>query len=268
MKWLKVGAVIFGAVLVTALGIDAADTLSGSRSTLLGQVIGGEHQGVCPSGMAEVPMATTFACVDIYEASASDSCAYTDPDSALQTQKNMNVAECKAESKPEAEVWRFVTREQALTACLRAGKRLPESSEWYLASAGTPDTQKNCNIAGTGVAKTGVNASCASALGIQDAIGNVWEWTSGDVIGGMYQGRALPETGYVTQVDAEGVAALTAPTSSDLFSDDYFWSSTDGAFGMLRGGFYGSKQDAGVYAIHADTLPTTAGTAIGFRCVK
>jgi len=267
MKWLKVGAVVFGAVLITALGIDAADTLSGSRSTLLGQLIKAAPDGICPSGMVEVPMATTFKCADIFEASASRECPNSNPSNEQETQANMNNAECKAASAQKTDAWRYVTREQALTACLRAGKRLPQSGEWYLVSAGTPDSEQSCNISGSAPHKTGDKESCVSAVGVKDAIGNVWEWTSDDVIGGVYNGRALPPTGYVAQVDNGGVAVETSQNESAIFAKDFFWTQSEGAFGMMRGGFYGSKSDAGVYTIHADTPPTTSGTAIGFRCV-
>jgi hypothetical protein len=265
MKWLKVGAVIFGAVLITALGIDAADTLSGSRSTLLGQVIGGEN-GACPSGMTEVATAGTFKCVDIYEASPDANCPHESPANELETKENIDSSSCGAESKADSVAWSYITREQAVTACMRAGKRLPLSDEWYTASVGTPDDTK-CNTDSSGAVQTGENQECVSAVGAYDTIGNVWEWTSDDVIGGMHEGRPLPEEGYVAQVDAGGVAVLTNETPSELFYKDYLWSSKDGAFGILRGGFYGSRSDAGVYAVHARTLPTAAGTAIGFRCV-
>jgi formylglycine-generating enzyme required for sulfatase activity len=122
-------------------------------------------------------------------------------------------------------------------------------------------------MSGSGAHKTGKGEECVSAVGAEDTLGNVWEWVSDDVIEGKLGGRELPATGYVAQVDSEGIATLTSQEPSDLFSQDYFWSQLTGAFGMIRGGFYGSKSDAGVYAIHADTLPTTSGTAIGFRCV-
>lgn len=268
MKWLKVGAVIFGALVITTLGIDAADTLSGSKSTLLGQLLSSETAGVCPSGMVEMPTAGTFTCVDIYEVSASADCPYPQPTNELQTKENIEAAGCVAASEIDTQPWRFITREQAVTACMRAGKRLPKSEEWYIASVGTPDDPQKCNIAGTDVQTTGNKEDCVSASGVFDAIGNVWEWTSDDVINGQYNGRALPEAGYVNQVDAQGVATLTSAQPSTLFYDDYLWSSKEGAFGILRGGFYGSKSDAGVYAVHAETLPTSVGTAIGFRCVK
>ena len=264
MKWLKVGAVVFGALIVTALGIDAADTLSGSRSTLLGQLIKSES-GSCPAGMVEVPMASTFACVDIYEASPSDTCPQNDPQNELQSKENIDAVDCSADSKEGVYPWRFITREQAVTACMRAGKRLPTASEWHLTNIGTPDTEV-CNTNGPS-AREGGGSSCVSAIGAYDTIGNVWEWTSDDIVEGRYKDRQLPESGYITQVDADGIALLTGPQPSDLFYEDYFWSSPTGVFGMLRGGFYGSKEDAGIYSTHAQTVPTTAGTAIGFRCV-
>lgn len=267
MKWLKVGAVIFGALLITALGIDAADTLSGSRSTLLGQVISSGQTSACPKGMVEAPMAQTFKCVDVYEASADTGCPHPDPINEIETRENLESSTCKATSKDDENSWRYITREQAQTACMKAGKRLPKSDEWYLLSVGTPDDGENCNINSGGVTKTGANKKCESAIGVKDAIGNAWEWTSDDVIEGQFQGRTLPDSGYVAQVDAQGVATLTSKDTSDLFYKDYFWSSKQGAFGILRGGFYGSRFDAGVYAVHAETLPTAAGTAIGFRCI-
>jgi formylglycine-generating enzyme required for sulfatase activity len=154
-----------------------------------------------------------------------------------------------------------------MVACSRAGKRLPKSDEWYTFAVGTPDDETKCNINTSTVAKTGSQKQCMAATGVFDAIGNAWEWTQDDVINGQYQGRTLPDAGYVTQVDAHGVATLTSVSPSELFYKDYFWSAKEGAFGILRGGFYGSKDDAGVYAVQAQTVPTLSGTAIGFRCV-
>lgn len=267
MKWLKIGGVIVFAMTITALGIDASDTITGSRNTFLGQLISSQKSSVCPSGMAQVPMATSFKCVDIFEASTGDKCPYKDPSNELESKENAESTSCGAVSKSGVEPWRFITREQASVACVRAGKRLPNSDEWYHSAIGTPDKAELCNIDSQAVKKTGADEKCVSAIGAQDTIGNVWEWTSDDVIGGMYGGRSLPSAGYVTQVDSQGVATLTGDSPSELFYKDYLWTSKEGAFGMMRGGFYGSKLDAGVYAVHAATLPTTVGTAIGFRCV-
>ncbi len=269
MKWLKVGTVVVTAVVVTALGIDASDTLSGKGGTLLGQLVSSSKISTCPVGMVHVAAAQTFTCVDLYEASVGDECPIQSPNNEIETKQNIDTPSCSAESKKEVAPWRYITREQASVACLRSGKRLPKSSEWNLFSVGTPDTTPVCNTSSDTHKVTGVVKECVSAVGAFDAVGNVWEWTTGDIIDGVYQGRIVPEEGYVAQVDADGMATLTDKTKpSPLFYDDYFWSASQGSFGILRGGFYGSQSDAGVYAIQARTLPTAAGTAIGFRCVK
>lgn len=267
MKWLRVVGVIFGAVAVTALGIDAADTLQGSRSTLLGQ-LAATGEGGCPSGMVAVPSATTFSCVDTYEASVGADCPVVDPANEIQTKQNVDDPDCTAVSVEERNPWRNVPREAAQLACARAGKRLPSNEEWQLIAAGTPDSQDACNIASGNSAVTGSRGSCVSAAGVFDAVGNVWEWTNEDVFDGQYNGRPLPEEGYVLQVDRGGIATLSGEAPSDLFGKDYFWSKSEGVYGIIRGGFYGSKSDAGVYTTHAATLPTFSGAGIGFRCVQ
>ncbi|MDC1205621.1 formylglycine-generating enzyme family protein, partial [Candidatus Pacebacteria bacterium] len=116
--------------------------------------------------------------------------------------------------------------------------------------------------------KTGERAGCISAAGVFDAVGNVWEWTNDDVFDGSYNGRALPVEGYVRQVDRGGIATVSGTSSAELFGEDYIWSKETGVYAIMRGGFYASKDDAGVYAVHAATLPTMRGAAIGFRCVQ
>lgn len=264
---LKVGGVIFGALVITALGIDAADTISGSRSTMLGQLIATEG-GVCPEGMQELPTANTFTCFDVYEASTGEDCMIAAPNNEIDSLKNTQDSNCNAASKEGAQPWTYISREGAQTACMRAGKRLPTNDEWQLIAAGTPDTQKDCVIDGRAANRTGQSGTCVSASGAYDAVGNVWEWTRDDVFDGTYNGRVLPSEGYVAQVDAGGVATLTSTTSLQMFGDDYFWSNEKGAYAIMRGGYYGSQSDAGVYTAHAATLPTMTGAAIGFRCVQ
>lgn len=269
MRFLKIGGVIIGAIVLTALGIDAADTLQGSRGTLLGQLIQTTpaQEGGCPAGMVSVPTAQSFTCVDRYEASVSDECPHQSPSNANQSAENLAQANCSAHSRQNVSPWTFITREQAQTACMKAGKRLPSSAELYFIAVGTPDIRSACNIDSSGAKGTGSLSECKSALGAYDAIGNVWEWSTDDVIDGMYKERQLPESGYVQQVDSGGMAVMTADQPSELFYGDYFWSETSGAYGVMRGGFYGSEEDAGVYAVHARIEPTTAGAAVGFRCV-
>jgi formylglycine-generating enzyme required for sulfatase activity len=104
---------------------------------------------------------------------------------------------------------------------------------------------------------------------MHDAVGNVWEWTSDDVIDGGYNDRTLPNAGYVREVDAGGVATETQlELPEPNFYDDYIWSNQSEVYGLLRGGFYGSGNDGGVFAVQAMTKPSFTGAAIGFRCAQ
>ncbi len=266
-RFLKIGAVILGAVVLTTVVIDASDTLRGNSTTLTASLLGVRDESSCPNGMVHVPTAQTFSCVDMYEASPAPGCPFTEADNELATIGNASNASCGADAKADVLPWRTISREQAALVCARAGKRLPTANEWYQFAIGTPDTGE-CNTDTAGVRGAGASAACVSAVGAFDAIGNVWEWTSDDVIDGQYQGRKLPTDGYVEQVSSEGVATVTGSDASEAFGSDYFWSSSDGAYGLMRGGSYGSREDSGVYAVHARTLPTVAGPAIGFRCVR
>jgi formylglycine-generating enzyme required for sulfatase activity len=267
MKFLKIGGVLIAAVILTTLAIDASDALSGKGGTLLGQLAGIENSA-CPEGMIHVLSALTFTCVDEYEASTGPECAFKNPSNQFDTISNIDQPECKAVSAEDLEPWRNITREQALLACARSGKRLPDAEEWYQFALGTPSAK--CNIASQGVEKNAdSNNSCVSAVLVRNAVGNVWEWVSGDVTDGNYKDRVLPESGYVTQVDSGGLATVTdKDQSSELFDEDYFWTNSTGIYAMIRGGFYGSRSDAGVYSVHAHTKPTFSGNAIGFRCVR
>lgn len=267
MKLLRGALVVFGALAITALGIDAFDTLSGSRNTLLGQLVSTEI-GACPAGMIEMPTGLSFSCADKYEASVAETCPISIPANAQETKLNITVAECLPESKPEALPWVHVTRDQAQTLCLRAGKRLPTNEEWQLMALGTPDTSADCNLDTKASAKTGSFASCQSAVGASDVVGNVWEWTNAEVIDGVFNGRQLPSSGYVQSADSAGLAIETTDSPNHDYGADYFWSGTEGVRAVMRGGFYGSEDDAGVYTAHTDVVVTMSGEAIGFRCIQ
>lgn len=266
-KWLRLSGVVFGALLITALGIDASDTLHGSTGTLLSRVIATDTNA-CPTGMLSVDTISTLTCVDIYEASPGKNCPVSYPSQTINTQQNIESNECNVESKPDVKPWGYITRDQAMQMCARDGKRLPTSAEWYQLSLSMRNIEQTCNVQSKNVSDTGAFDECVSTQGIHDLVGNVWEWMSDDVINGIYNTRSVPSSGYVSQVDAQGVAVSVSTEAQDLFEKDYFWSRADGAYGMIRGGYYDSGSDAGIYTIHADTLPTTASIGIGFRCVK
>jgi len=265
MRVLKIGGVVVGALIVTTLGISASDLLDGASGSLLSQV-GGTSTPPCPSGMIHVPTSGTFSCVDTYEASASEDCLYKRPTNAIETLANINETRCQATSNAEAIPWTFVAREQARALCARSGKRLPTAAEWYHVAIATPDDER-CHINSNSLQPTGAASQCVSALGVMDAVGNAWEWVSDDVVAGQLGSLSLPQSGYVTQVSGDGIAVVTGNTSEEQFGDDYFWHTAEGVYGMLRGGYFAGESDAGVYATQAQTKPTLATVAIGFRCV-
>jgi formylglycine-generating enzyme required for sulfatase activity len=97
-------------------------------------------------------------------------------------------------------------------------------------------------------------------------IGNVWEWVDGEITDRSYEGRELPQSGYVSEADQGGVVVKTNETPNPDYYADYFWSEDQGVYGMLRGGFYGSGDDAGTFTIQGKTPTSFSGAAIGFRC--
>jgi len=187
------------------------------------------------------------------------------------TTVNLNKASCMPRSEEEAEPCVYVTYHQARELCARRNMRLPTHAEWYQAALGTPDVdgKESCNVDSASVSKTGAYEACATPQKAYDMIGNVWEWIDATVEDGTYNSRELPDSGYVTDADEDGVALATSEEdTTDAFHDDYFWSSQDGSFGMIRGGFYGSRSDGGLYSVQGQVARAFAGEAVGFRCVK
>ena len=266
MKWGRIILVIFGALIVTALGIDAADTIQGKSGTLLSQVI--RTESGCGPGMVAVRTIPGVECIDQFEVSPGKACPIATPSNSIESQKNADTRECVAESRKGSMPWSFVTRDQALQLCARAGKRLPTALEWYSLSLGMTEVESSCNVSSKSVALSGSKDGCVAPHGAHDLVGNLWEWVSDDVVNGTYNNRALPENGYIEQVDNTGIAVLTNDAEQDLYGKDYFWAPHDGVFGMVRGGYYDSGSDAGLYAVHADTPTNAANIGIGFRCVK
>ncbi|MFZ2253566.1 MAG: SUMF1/EgtB/PvdO family nonheme iron enzyme [Minisyncoccia bacterium] len=263
-KWFKGTLTVVGAVIFSTLGIFAADSLQGIDSGMTN--FAGVHNA---QGCAEdtVPLKTDSGtiCVDMYEASPSKLCPYKEPNNAIQSEQNANTKDCYADSVKDVSPWTYVSLSQAQRLCASAGKRLPTSEEWYRLALGT--NSDTCTIQENGVVHTGKD-SCVSSVGAYDAIGNVWEWVDENVIGNMIEGRALPTEGYVTSVDANGVAITSSDAADELYGSDYFWSKQEGVFGMIRGGFYGSNKDAGLYTVNASVLTSFVTQGVGFRCIK
>lgn len=252
------------AASISAIGIFASDTLQEIDRDLLG-LGSASRSGVCRSGMVPIQSNENVVCVDVYEASPGEGCPHTDPANMLETEKNVESDTCYAASVADVDPWRFVSLAQAQRMCASAGKRLPTPDEWYRFALGV-DTE-HCVIDNETPQRTG-NNPCASAAGVYDTVGNVWEWVDTTITHSNYNGRSLPEEGYVASVDSSGIAITSADAPDVLYEEDYFWSESEGVFGMIRGGFYGSGPDAGLYAVNASVPTDFASQGVGFRCVE
>jgi formylglycine-generating enzyme required for sulfatase activity len=254
----------FGAVLVTAVGIQASDSLRVPEGGLVGQLIN-SSQPACPPDMVEVPTGVTFSCVDRFEAGVGDDCPYADPASLSDSMINSTDPDCKS-TGDASQPWRNISREAAMTMCAKSGKRLLTAAEWYQAALGTDGA--TCQLFGSTILPEGVETTCLSAAGAAHMVGNVWEWVSDDVIAGSFNGRLLPGEGYIMSVDAQGIPTETNSVSTSDRLPGYFWSQPEGAYGIIRGGFYGSGEDGSIYTTQAATKASFAGAAIGFRCAR
>jgi formylglycine-generating enzyme required for sulfatase activity len=263
-KWHKTTLVVLGAIVFSTVAIQASDVLRNINGGLSGLVI--ESQGVCGLGSVQVMLGSGSLCVDQYEASAGEECPVASPSTPIDTQGNMNEVGCVATSKQDMAPWRFVSLSQAQQLCARTGKRLPNADEWH-ALASSLTSQSGCIVAGNGPSTTG-NEECVSQAGIYDLVGNVWEWIDADVYDGRYNERPLPESGYVQMVDSDGIVVETSNVGSEEYGDDYATTNLSGVRGILRGGFYRSGDDAGLYSQNISVPLDFKAPGVGFRCVK
>ena len=262
---LRIGAVVCGAIICSTLVIRAADEIVPNADSL-GALVSGSDSSVCPNDMAPVQVSGKTICYDKFEASAHEDCRHPSPTSAIDSQRNISLNDCTPVSEEGGEPWRYINQTQAAQACALVNKRLPTNAEWYRAALGTPDSEK-CFLTEREV-QNNQATDCISQAGVYHLIGNTWEWTDEMVENGQYHGRLIPEAGYVSEVDADGVALSSSSTPSELYNQDYLWSDSEGVFGMIRGGFWGSETDGGLFALNGSVAPSFASNGVGFRCVK
>lgn len=273
LKSLTIGVV---AVFLATIGIDAADNFDNMSDSIFGRIFSNKASGPCPSDMIFVPTDDSGFCIDKYEASPGSDCYVSDVSSQLDTSSNLNKKECAPVSSVDKKPWVFISQTQAQTACAKAGKRLASGKEWYLASLGVPDiknnwTEEDCHVNKNWPEQpglTGGGKNCISAYGAFDMVGNVWEWVAEEINDGKLNGEAMPEDGYVVEVDINGNPIKTDKIENDNFNSDYFWIKTTGIRGMARGGYWDNQEKAGVYSMYLVSPTSYAGAGVGFRCVS
>ena len=149
---------------------------------------------------------------------------------------------------------RFVTYFQALRALANSGKRLPTNAEWQMAVAGTPDPGNTpgpeaCNTNSSGPVATGARSNCVSNHGVNDMVGNLYEWV-GD-----------------WDEEAGGCASWSAAFGSDQScvgrANDAPSTRLPGV--LLRGAGFESGASAGPFAVDVQFRPEQAFFDTGFR---
>ena len=273
--WKGVLVVLFATTLTT-LAIHASDTFTIPGTSLFAGVGASAQAAHCSPEMTYVPQAGGGYCIDTYEVSTGDHCVFAHPANESETAADMRDSLCAAVSVKAKQPWVNVPFQDALAICAKSGKRLPTNKEWYRAALGTPDAVRDdggsdCALARTGQTgadNTGANTKCISSYGAYDMVGNVWEWVDGSVEHGTYEGKTLPNQGYVSGADVDGVPTESATDTVSAFGNDYLYIEKNGIRGMMRGGFWSLKEKAGIFTVNA-TIPTSfSGSALGFRCVK
>lgn len=262
--WHKGLIISFFALVISTLGIQASDELRGISSRMLSGGLANTSD-TCGKDSVLVMSEGRSLCFDIYEASPSKKCVYGNPKSEQETLINLAETACVAESKASVVPWRFVTYTQAQQFCARSGKRLPTNNEWYKNALSTIDP--NVCLEKNSLLETGAN-NCYTQNGISDMVGNVWEWMEETITDGLHAGRELPVSGYVGLVDGAGIVLETKIDYDLAFSSDYAWINKEGTRGILRGGFYGSGSDGGVFSQNLSVSLNFTAPGVGFRCVR
>jgi hypothetical protein len=206
----------------------------------------------CNQGLAagDVMVRVGSVCVDRYEASIWDApTGGNQITGAIPCNANgQNCTNIFARSVAGVTPSRSITWFQAQQALANSGKRLPSNAEWQMAVAGTPDSTA-CNVNTGSLASTGANAGCVSNRGVNDMVGNLWEW--------------------VADWDEQAFSCANWPAG---FGGDFTClgrgsgeASPRFPGALIRGGFFIDGSDAGPFAVNGIARPSDPSLGIGFR---
>jgi formylglycine-generating enzyme required for sulfatase activity len=194
---------------------------------------------------------------------------------------------------------RSLTWFQAQQACGASGRHLITNGEWQMAVAGTYDPgsatgnatgDARCNIGTSGARKTGLgtdgdavygeSTECTSKYGVEDMIGNLWEWAdlwgqSGNASTSYSNGAYVKPwpAGYSpTDEDSGTTGAQTADGTWNINGISYS-NGTGGytsglPFAAIRGGDWTNGTGAGAFAFNATNGPSNWDWSLGFRCSR
>jgi formylglycine-generating enzyme required for sulfatase activity len=196
---------------------------------------------------------------------------------------------------------RWMTWFQAQEAAVAAGKRLCTNEEWQAAVSGTSDPGANPGSGGSPTANTkcvtdasgprntglagsvpGGNTSCISSWGMEDGIGNLWEWVamwgqSGAVSttfsDGAYAGNVTSNNGFAnfspeTSGDGDGTWNLNGKALGCDRTGGNCGYKVGLPFAAIRGGGWSGGSQAGAFALDLDGGPSYRANGKGFRACR
>ena len=205
---------------------------------------------------ADVMVKVGGMCIDRYEASV-----WSKPDGGVQYGVDTddypcadNGQDCKgkifarsvAGVKPSSRITWF----QAQRALKNSGKQLPSNAQWQQAVAGTPDSTA-CNVNTGSAHNTGQDAGCVSEDGVNDMVGNLWEWVADWAELADNCTTSPPRTVPISRAWATTARARTILSGA-----------------LLRGGGFSDDTNAGPFAVYALVQPSIAGGGVGFRGLR
>lgn len=200
----------------------------------------------------------------------SDNYPSTFPDNGQVRPSNFAFAVSRTGVSPSA----FITWFQASMACRASGKRLISTEEWFVASAGTEDPGASSGAGGacltqsTANRETGRGTSCASIWGVQDMIGNVFEWT-GEWYAGLNTAVSDPFNTWPSIGGTSYGSDLTWNITSRVYPGTGVPYSPGIPAAALRGGDFSNGSGSGIFSLYLAQAPSGSGSVanVGFRCV-